>query len=243
MDDIDLLLPRADHRRALEVLGHAGWQVARAGDGDHYDTVLTHGEVPSFFLEVHYGLEEPSERTTALHPDALWARRQPLDCAGTSAFGLPPAEELVVLATHAGKPHHRFVRLVWMADLTMIVGYSERHDIEIDWERVLGVARAARCVTVVGAALAMARRAGVDAPDELFPLPARGRRGDSMRQLLSVTWPLTQLELTDYRLNYALTDGRARRAKMLLMHLALGHGVRARARRVAGLPPRAVSRA
>ena len=191
MDDIDLLLPRADHRRALEALGRAGWQVARAGDGDHYDTVLTHREVPSFFLEVHYGLEGASERVTALDPEALWARRQPLDCAGTAAFGLPPAEELVVLAAHAGKPHHRFVRLVWMADLAMIVGHAEMHGTAIDWDRVLDVARAARCVTVVGAALAMARRAGVDAPAGLFPLPTRGQRGDAMRRLLSVTWPLT----------------------------------------------------
>ena len=39
MEDIDLLLPRRDHRRALAALGEAGWTVARAGGGDHYDTV------------------------------------------------------------------------------------------------------------------------------------------------------------------------------------------------------------
>ena len=175
MDDIDLLLPRADHGRALDALADAGWHVARAGDGDHYDTVLTHREVPSFFLEVHFGLEGASQRVTALDPEALWARRQPLDCAGTPAFGLPPAEELVVLAAHAGKPHHRFVRLVWMADLTMIVGHAELHGPPIDWDRVHAVARDARCVTVVGAALAMARRAGVDAPPGCSPSrPAAG---------------------------------------------------------------------
>jgi hypothetical protein len=242
MDDIDLLLPRADHQHALEALGRAGWQVTRPGAGGHYDTVLSHREIPSFLLEVHYGLEEASERATALDSDRLWARRQPLECAGTNAFGLPPVEEIVVLAAHAGKPHHRFVRLVWMADLAMIVGHAERHDIAIDWDRVLDVARAARCVPVVGAALAMARRAGLDAPVGLFPLPARGHRGDSVRRLLSVTWPLSQLDLTDYQFNYALTDGRARRARMLVRHLVLGHGLRDRARRVAGLPPRTPSR-
>ena len=242
MDDIDLLLPRADHQHALEALGRAGWQVTRPGAGGHYDTVLSHREIPSFLLEVHYGLEEASERATALDSDRLWARRQPLECAGTNAFGLPPVEEIVVLAAHAGKPHHRFVRLVWMADLAMIVGHAERHDIAIDWDRVLDVARAARCVPVVGAALAMARRAGLDAPVGLFPLPTRGHRGDSVRRLLSVTWPLRQRDLTDYQFNYALTDGRARRARMLFRHLVLGHGLRDRARRVAGLPPRAPSR-
>ena len=243
MDDIDLLLPRADHGRALEALGHAGWQVARAGDGDHYDTVLTHREVPSYFLEVHFGLEGGAERVTALDPEALWARRQPLECAGTPAFGLPPAEELVVLAAHAGKPHHRFVRLVWMADLTMIVGHAEMHDAAIDWDRVHAVARAARCVTVVGAALEMARRAGVDTPAGLFPLPTRGRRGDTMRRLLSVTWPLTQLELPGYRLNYALTDSAARRAKIVFVHLVHGTWAARPGATYRGLAPRAPSRA
>jgi hypothetical protein len=242
MDDIDLLLPRADHQHALEALRRAGWQVTRPGTGGHYDTVLSHREIPSFLLEVHYGLEEASERATALDSDRLWELRQPLECAGTSAFGLPPAEEIVVLATHAGKPHHRFVRLVWMADLAMIVGHAERHDITIDWDRVLHVARAARCVPVVGAALSMARRAGLDAPVGLFPLPTRGHRGDSVRRLLSVTWPLCQSDLTDYQFNYALTDGRARRAGMLFRHLVLGHRLRDRARRAAHLPPRAPSR-
>jgi putative nucleotidyltransferase-like protein len=242
MDDIDLLLPRADHQRALDALGRAGWQVTRPGAGNHYDTVLSHPEIPSYLLEVHYGLEGASERPTALDSDRLWARRQPLECAGTNAFGLPPVEEIVVLAVHAGKPHHRFVRLVWMADLAMIAGHAEEHDIAIEWDRVLDVARAARCVPVVGAALAMARRAGLDAPVGLFPLPSRGHRGDTVRRLLSVTWPLRQRDLTDYQFNYALTDGRARRARMLLRHLVLGHGLRDRARRVAGLPPRAPSR-
>ena len=242
MDDIDLLLPRADHQRALGALDRAGWQVARPGAGDHYDTVLRHREIPSFLLEVHYGLEAGSERATALDSDRLWARRQPLECAGTNAFGLPPVEEIVVLAVHAGKPHHRFVRLVWMADLAMIVSHAERHDIAIDWDRVLNLALAGRCVPVVGVALAMARRAGLDTPVGLFPLPNHGCRGDTVHRLLSVTWPLRQGDLTDYQFNYALTEGRARRARMLFRHLVLGHGLRDRARRAAGLPPRAPSR-
>jgi len=243
MDDIDLLLPQADHRHALDALGHAGWQVARPEGRDTNATVLTHREVPSFFLEVHYALEGASHRVTALDPGTLWAMRQPLECAGTSAFGLPPAEELVVLAAHAGGPHHRFVRLVWMADLAMIVGAAATHGEVVDWDRVRAVAGAARCVTVVGATLEMARRAGLDAPAGLFPLPTRGRRGDAMRRLLSVTWPLTNLELPGWQLRYALTDARAQRVKIFFAHFVRGHGIRARARRVAGLPPRAVPRA
>ena len=46
-----------------------------------------------------------------------------------------------------------------------------------------------------------------------------------MRRLLAVTWPLTHLELPGHRLNYTLTDARARRVKILLVLLASGHGV------------------
>ena len=182
-------------------------------------TVLTHREVPSFFLEVHYALEGVSHRVTALDPGTLWAMRQPLECMGTSAFGLSPAEELVVLAAHAGGPHHRFLRLVWMADLAMIVGAAATHGTAVDWDRVRAVAGAAKCLPVVGAALEMSRRAGLDAPTCLFPLPTRGRRGDAMSRLLSVTWPLTNLELPGWQLRYALTDARPAARQDLLRPL------------------------
>ena len=242
MDDIDLLLPEADHRSALDALGRAGWQVARAGGGDHYDTLLTHCEVPSLFLELHYGLEHASHRVTALDPDTLWALRQPLECAGTPAFGLPPAEELVVLAAHAGKLYHSFRRLVWIADLAMIVGAAASDGTAIDWDHVHAVAEAARCVTVVGAALAMARRSGVDAPAVLFPLPTWGWRGDAVRRLLSVTWPLTHLELSSTQVSYALIDARSQRAKFLFVLLTSGHGLRPRVRRMYYLLRRALAR-
>ena len=234
MEDIDLLLPRTDHERALHALRAAGWEVARAAGGDLYDTALTHRDVPSLFLELHYGLEGTSQRVTALDPGALWERRQPMQCAGTAAFGLPPADEVVVLAAHAGKPHHGFVRLVWIADLAMIVGDAAERGLPVDWDRVRTAAEAGRCVTVVGAALELARRVGVDAPPGLFPLPSRGWRGDAMRRLLDVTWPLSHLDLPGYQLNYALTDTRARRLKILLVLLASGHGIGTQVRRLAG---------
>ncbi len=198
MDDIDLLLPVDDHRRALAVLRDAGWQVARDAGAHHYDTTLVHDEVPSFSLEVHYGLEDASQRVTTLDPAALWARRVSLRCAGTEAFGLSQVDELVVLAAHAGKPFHGFMRLMWIADLAMIVGDPAAPP--MDWDAVRVRAEKAGCLTVVGAALALARYAGVDSPSELFPLPSRGWRGQALRQLVSVTWPLTRHELRRYRL-------------------------------------------
>ncbi len=114
----------------------SGWRVVRAADGEQYDTVLAHDEVPSLFLELHFGLESASQRVTALDPEKLWAHRQPAEVAGTPAFVLPQNEELVVLAAHAGKPHHGFVRLVWIADLAMIVRAAEADGHPVDWARV-----------------------------------------------------------------------------------------------------------
>ena len=117
-----------------------------------------------------------------------------------------------------------------------------RHDENpVDWQRVRAVAESTHCVTVVGAALAMARRAGVDAPIGLFPLPTRGWRGAAMGQLLSASWPLTHLELPGYHLNYALADDPLQRLKILLVLLGSGHGIGARVRRVATLPRRLLS--
>jgi hypothetical protein len=241
MEDIDLLLPRADHDRALAALDAAGWRVVRGASGEQYDTVLRHDEVPSLFLELHFGLETASQRVTALDPETLWAHRQAADVAGTPAFVLPQNEELVVLAAHAGKPHHGFVRLIWIADLAMIVHGAEAAGHPVDWARVRAVAGSTHCVTVVGAALAMARRVGVEAPTELFRLPTRGWRGEALDHLFSVGWPLTHLELPGYQLNYALTDGRIQRVKILLVLLASGHGIGGRVRRVATLPRRALA--
>jgi Uncharacterised nucleotidyltransferase len=242
MEDIDLLLPRRHHQRALAALAAAGWRVVRPGGPDRYDAVLVHDEVPSLSLELHYGLEGTSQRVTALDPEALWERRQPIACAGTPAFGLPLTDELVVLAAHAGKPHHGFGRLAWTADLAMIVGDAAERGTPVDWERVHALAVAARCRTVVGAALALAGRVGVEPPPGLFALPAGGWRGVALDQLVSVTWPLSHLELPGYHLNYALTDAPAQRLKILLVLLASGHRIGSRARHAVSWPRRALVR-
>jgi hypothetical protein len=234
MEDIDLLLPRGQHESALRILEEARWQVIRPARNDLYDTVLTHPDVPSLFLELHYGLEASSQRVTALDPMGLWKLRKPIDCLGTPAFGLPLAEEIVMLAAHAGKPHHGFAHLIWIADLTMILGQAEESGHPVDWDRLRSIAASARCTTVVGAALSLARHAGLDGPTDLFTLPTRGWRGSALQQLLDVQWPLAHLELPGYHLNYALADSLRRRIQILLVLLGSGYGIGGRLRRTTG---------
>ena len=192
MDDIDVLLPKADHVRAIEALQGANWKVARARNAafDLYDTLLIHREVPSLCLELHYGLERKALRITALDSLALWKRRRPIVCSGTAAFGLQLTDEVVMLAAHAGKAYHRFVRLLWIADFAMIVGDATQRGTPVDWSAVRALAEETRCVTIVSLALAMARRAGVHVPGTIFAQPAPGRHGAAMQRLLSETWPL-----------------------------------------------------
>lgn len=228
MGDIDILLPAADHEHAIGVLVGAGWRVVRDRGAGHYDTVLVHQDVPFLSLEVHYGLESGSERVTALDPAVLWDRRELVDCAGTTAFGLSPADELVVLAAHAGKPFHGFTRLIWIADFAMVVGSAAASGSPIDWSRVRATAEEARCVTVVGAALELARHAGVQSPRGFFPLPRHGLRGHALRQLVSVTWPLAAHELHRYQLTYALTDAPAQRVRNLVVLFGRWHGLQRR---------------
>jgi hypothetical protein len=222
MEDIDLLLPSRDHARGLQLLEASGWNVARAAHRDRYDTVLVHPEVPSLALELHFGLESSYERVTKIDPLALWGRRKPIDCLGTPAFGLPLPEELVMLCAHAGKPFHGFTRLVWIADLAMVVGHATETGQPVQWERVRSVAEAASCVTLVSAALALAQRVGVQTPGSLFPLPTEGWRAAALRRLLDVSWPLDVDDPAAFHLRYALTDGWLRRARLVV---GSGHGM------------------
>ena len=216
MEDLDVYLPRHEHQPALRVLEAAGWRVVRGGGFDRYDTVLRHPEVPALALELHYGFEAWYKRTTAIDAAELWRRRVPVDVLGTPAFGLPPVEELVALAQHAGKPFHSFSRLIWIADLGMVVGDCEDRGVGVDWEAVAALARRGRCTAVVTTALRMARRVGVDVPASAFgPVPPRWR-AEALVRLEEPSWPLSCSDEEIFTLRFALADSRLRRLGLLV---------------------------
>ena len=213
MDDLDLLLPREHHEDALRALGKAGWTVSRGRSRDVYDTQLRHPDVPSLPVEVHYGLEGWFERSNRLDPMWLWSRRVPIECLGTPAFGLPLEEEVVSLAAHAGKPFHGFDRMVWLADLAMIIGEAQEHG-GINWDRIEDVARQSQCVTVVSAALRMATRMGLSVPDDRFILPQSGWRSVPLQRLLRSDWPVAHTGGT-FHFRFALVDSAWRRLALM----------------------------
>ncbi|HEY2213744.1 MAG TPA: nucleotidyltransferase family protein, partial [Acidimicrobiales bacterium] len=170
MDDIDLFLPAADHQRAIAALLASGWTVSRAMTRGLYDTQFRHPGLPAIPLELHLGLEGWHERSNRINPTWLWEQRIPAEYLGTPAYGLPLEVEVVSLAAHAGKPYHGFDRLIWLVDITMAITDAQARG-EVDWERIVELARDTECMSVVTAALHMAARIGLQFPHHLFPLP------------------------------------------------------------------------
>ena len=217
MEDLDVLMPRAGHERAVGVLRAAGWRVARRAGRDHYDTVLVHPEVPSMPLELHHGLDAWHERYTGLDARTLWERRVRLSCHGVPAFGLPIEEQLVQLAVHAGKPFHHFGRLIWTADLAMVAG-----GVDVDWGRVARLAREWDCRSVVAVALELARRVGLDAASGALAPTARGWRRAALSALSDPLRPLDGPTDATFHVRFALADRWWRRA---LLALGAFHGM------------------
>jgi len=211
MDDIDLLLP-VGYDRGVAALEGAGWKVWQGRPGAQYDTVLYHPRVPHLPLELHRRLDVWRHRSNHLTAVGLWRRRQLFDCFGTPAFGLPPEEELVALAAHAGKPFHQFQRLIWSVDLAVVVAGAGSN---LDWDRVAHLTRRHGCSTVVAVALGQARRLGATVPDKLLVVPSGRTRSAALAPLVDETWPLLSDRDALHRgLRFVLSD--TRRSRVLL---------------------------
>lgn len=217
MDDIDLLLPRSQHARALRSLEREGWCVQRGSARDRYDTVLVHPAVPSLPLELHYGLQAFYERATLVDADQLWRRRRPLTIGGTSAHVPRVEDELLMLAAHAGKPFHTYVRLIWAIDLAVVIGRQESR-IGIDWDLIGHQARRWRCRTALFAGLVLAGRLGAEVPPATIEdLRPRGPRWQAriLDTITDMRWPVTVSEGSTFHLRFALADTIWRRFALL----------------------------
>jgi len=211
MDDVDVLLPRREHDGAIRVLESAGWQ-RRDVPGRHYETVLTHPEVPGLPLELHRAFATWGGRANRLSAATLWERRQPRAIGGVDAFGFSADDEIVTLAAHAAKPFHVFSRLLWITDLAVVIDAAATAGTPIDWTRVEALTQAARCQTAVAVALGLAQRLGAPSPPELRRVPATGARLAALAPVLAPEWPVTERDVgLRNRLRYAFVDdGRLR---------------------------------
>ena len=210
--DIDLLLPAYHHNAALTALGQAGWKVLIPLDRLKHETVLAHPDHPTLTVELHRSLDLWSNRMTGLDSEALWKRRRPSVILGTNAFGLEPEDELIFLAAHAGKPFHCFDRMMWFADLVVVIE-GARPNGGPDWDLTAGRAVSEGCSTVLGVALSQAGRLGAEVPGAMLRgLPSHGWRKAVLAPILGVEWPLAAPDpITRRQAPFALSDTWSRR--------------------------------
>jgi hypothetical protein len=246
MDDIDVLLPGRHHKAGVEALRRDGWEethhprAAVARRSDIYDRVFVHRDVPQLPLELHWDVAAWHDRATGVRASDLWCARRPSRLLGVDAWCLPPEEELVALANHAGKPFHHFGRLLWSVDLAVVVHAAAD---ALDWERVGWLARRWRCRTVLAVALRQARRLGAAVPDALLALPSGGHQRDAIAPVLDERWPFAAPDpAVIYQLRYALTDSRVRQAELLAGEVAFGAPARAMPGRAIRLAARVARR-
>jgi hypothetical protein len=213
MDDIDLILPHADHQRALAALLEVGWRRVEGRPGlNEYDSYLVHDESPGLPLELHWDLQTWRERAHGLSGIDLWHARTPTTVYGCEAFSIPREEELIALASHAGKPYHHFGRLIWSVDIAVVLNGGP-----LDWNRVAALARRWKCKTVLAVALVHARRLGADVPDELLQLSGGRARRAALAHVLDERWPVAPPDRTVvHQLRYALWDSPVRKAGLLV---------------------------
>ncbi len=213
MDDLDLLVPRARRARAVRALEDAGWQVRRRSGRDRYDTVLRHPSLPVMPLELHHGLQAFYERATTIDAGALWERRRAAEVAGAACWRPAPEDELVLLAAHAAKPYHVFLRLIWGVDLAVTAWQLDRSS-AVDWTLVWRRAAAWRCRTALAVGLLVADRLGAGTkqrvpPSVLAEVPPWAHR--VIDQVLSDEWVYGPRQGSTFHLRFAFVDGWWRR--------------------------------
>jgi hypothetical protein len=229
MDDIDVMLPAADHATALAVLAGLGWKVIEAQHHGEFEHYLEHPDVPEMPLELHWDLHTWRDRAHGLRGIDLWKARVPTSAFGCDAYTVPIEDELVALASHAGKPFHHFNRLMWSVDIALVIDEGT-----VDWKRLDSLADRWGCKTVLAVALLHARRLGAAVPAASVQLPASKARRAALAPVLDVRWPVSVPEASVVRrMRYALWDSTIRNARLFVVEMSEDGSARRSLRRAA----------
>ena len=166
--DVDILVARDDVRRAGDVLGSLGFELAH-GSRTIDDALLQSAECQALFchrttstsLELHWRTG-PRFAYASLPAEDLIAVALPATLIGRTIRGLTPADTYLVICVHAA--HHLWDQLEHAATLARFI----RGGAVDDWPSVLDRAAAYGCLRrcLIGAILAR-RLTGVVLPPEL----------------------------------------------------------------------------
>jgi hypothetical protein len=130
MDDIDVLVPATDARRARDVLLADGWSAAAGADhpGTHAWSLVDDN---GWSLDLH--------RWSLYHSasdDVFWASAVEIELLGVPTRALCPADQLLHVAAH-GARWQTIPPVRWLADATTIQRSSASG---LDWDRVVAEA-------------------------------------------------------------------------------------------------------
>jgi len=135
MDDLDLLVPRADAARAMQLLQASGWRPATPRPESrlavwHADSFVDEG---GRFLDLHWNA------LWQLSDDAdLWSGAVPTTLNGVPTKTLGHGDQLLHVCVH-GLRWAPIAPIRWVADAAKIM---EGAGADLDWDRVAALARA-----------------------------------------------------------------------------------------------------
>ena len=168
MGDIDVLVPREELERWLEIASRASFrrpspEMSPGLDGAiHYHVALVGGTDSEAMIEIHYGLIAGESDWRA--PDPRWFldrtdewRPPPSISSGSSFKGrqLDPTAHLLYLSAHAMLQHGgASARMIWFYDIHLLIS---RWGGRIRWSEALGQARVFHWDAALAAALERSR--------------------------------------------------------------------------------------
>ncbi len=141
--DLDLLIRREHVAPAKDVLIKAGYRLRSGIHSSSKNGLLRSKDGELIFESVNRGINIdlhwklfPDYFPESLDPEELWQNLASVPLGGQAVPTLSPENTLLFLAGHGGK--HRWERLVWICDFTVILKRTS-----IDWNRLLAHARQA----------------------------------------------------------------------------------------------------
>jgi len=227
MDDVDVLVRSDQHRDAVDALHRAGWRATRR-QGPEYSASLAHPSMPGLPVDLHRELAVPSEAVFRFAASDLWEASRTVSVFGAPTSVPSPEVELLLLATHAGKPYHNFDRLLWAVDAAVIIDAAARDGHPIDWDVLAGLTHRAAARSALAVLLTQAGRLGAASPAGLRHVAATGARRRALEPPLSQTWPLERMnQAARDRLTYAVIDDPRLRVRRLGYEIVEGGALRA----------------
>lgn len=140
MNDVDLLVPLADRRRAIAVLESSGFRAHEPGDERlaHRCHGWAYVAPDHLNLDLHWHALWMNCWPGA--DDGFWAAARPMEIDGVPVFVPAPELRLLTTCVH-GFRHQKMPAHYWIADVAALLTVHGR---ELDWDRLLAEADARR---------------------------------------------------------------------------------------------------